>query len=180
MIAPIAADRFPEARRVAWSPSRDLLLVFSRGDGTGSDRESIALFDLATKERSRVYASAKDVSTPVWAPDGHRFSYVVAETSVHIESVEGDLTTIDLGRSVGRSAIWSPDGQTLLVIAVRSGDDSVLIPVATGSGAPAPLKIAFDTDRRLGGAPQWGPIALVRPLGPPTYGGTATDAESGV
>ena len=71
--------------------------------------------------------------------------------------------------------IWSPDGQSLLVLATGGVSESLLIPIADGAGTPTHVRLTYDADRRLGGPPQWAPLTLAAPLGPPTVAGTAAD-----
>jgi Tol biopolymer transport system component len=171
----VGAGQFPDARRLAWSPVGEDLLVFSRTDGTYGDGESIALLDLATGKRSFVFASSLDLSPPVWSPDGRRFAYIVAETNVHVETTAGESQMVSLGSTGGRSLVWSPDGRALMVLATGGVGESLLIPLADNAGSPAPVRIAYDRDRRLGGSPQWSPLTLAKPLGPPSVSGTASD-----
>lgn len=166
------------ARRVAWSPTHDALLVFSRADGPTTGNEIVSMLDLQTGERPYIFASSQDVSTPAWSPDGKRFAYVVGGETLRVEIVGGGSQSIDLGVAGGRSLTWSPDGQTVVVLGTWSGATSVVVPLNGRAGEPTQVRITFDTDRRFSGAPQWAPIAPSPSLGPPTVSGTAGDPAS--
>jgi dipeptidyl aminopeptidase/acylaminoacyl peptidase len=174
-IAAVEPGKLFGARRVAWSPSRDALLVFSRANGSTSGNESISVVDLRTGELPYVFGTSHDASTPVWSPDGNGFAYVLDGSTLHIESLGGRSRTIDLGVAGGRSLTWAPDGQAVVVLGTWSGSTSVVVPLGEGAGAPTQLEIGFDTDRRFSGAPQWAPLTMASPVGPPTLAGTAGD-----
>jgi len=174
-LAMVMPGRGYGARRVAWSPSRDALLVFSRADGPTTGNESLSVLDLQSGERPFILSSSQDVSTPAWSPDGKRFAYVVGGSTLRVETVGGGSQSIDLGVSGGRSLTWAPDGQTVVVLGTWSGATSIVVPLDGEVGEPAQINITFDTDRRFSGAPQWAPLAPAPPLGPPTLSGTAGD-----
>lgn len=166
------------ARRVAWSPSRDALLVFSRANGSTSGNESIAVVDLRTGEMPFVFGTSHNASTPVWSPDGTSFAYVLDGSTLDVETLGGRSRTIDLGSAGGRALTWSPDGQAVLVEGSWSGSTSYLVRLGDGAGAPAPLELNFDTDRRFSGAPQWAAVNPAPSTGAPTNTGTAVDAAT--
>lgn len=174
-IAMVAPSNGFGARRVAWSPSRDALLIFTRADGATVGNEGVTLLDLQAGKRPFVFGSGQDVSTPVWSPDGNRFAFVVAGSTLRIETIGGGSESIDLGVAGGRSLTWAPDGQTVVVLGTWSGATSIVVPLQDQYGEPTQVAITFDTDRRFSGAPQWAPLTLTSPLGPPTLSGTAGD-----
>jgi Tol biopolymer transport system component len=174
-IAPVQPDKLSGARRVAWSPSRDALLVFSRANGSTSGNESISVVDLLTGELPYVFGTSHDASTPVWSPDGNSFAYVLDGSTLHVEVLGGRSRTIELGFAGARALTWAPDGQAVVVVGAWSGSTSFVVPLGEGAGAPTELEIGFDSDRRFSGAPQWAPLAPVAPVGPPTVAGTAGD-----
>ncbi|HEY7035544.1 MAG TPA: hypothetical protein VH482_29660 [Thermomicrobiales bacterium] len=174
-VAAVEPDILSGARRVAWSPTRDALLVFSRANGSTSGNEGISVIDLRTGERPFIFGASNDASTPVWSPDGNSFAYVIDGSTLHVETVGGRSRTIELGFAGGRSLTWSPDGQAVVVLGTWSGSTSLLVPLGEGAGTPTHLAIGFDTDRRFSGAPQWAPLTVATPVGPPTLAGTAGD-----
>jgi hypothetical protein len=163
------------ARRVAWSPTRDALLVFSRADGASNGNEIVSMIDLATGRRPYVFGSSQDVSTPVWSPSGDRFAFVVDGATLRVETIGGGSESYDLGVAGGRSLTWAPDGETVVVLGTWSGTTSIVVPLRDEFGEPTQVRITFDTDRRFSGAPQWAPLTLAWPQSPPTFSGTAGD-----
>ncbi|MEA2596222.1 MAG: TolB protein [Thermomicrobiales bacterium] len=174
-IATIAPEKLTGARRVAWSPSRDALLVFSRADGSTSGNETVTVIDLLTGERPFIFGTSNDASSPVWSPDGRRFAYLLDGSTLRIETLGGGSEWVDLGVTGGRSLTWAPDGQAVVVLGTWSGATSLLVPLGMGAGDPTQLGMTFDTDRRFSGAPQWAPLTLPSPANPPTLAGTAGD-----
>lgn len=177
-IRSIAPNQLFGARRVAWAPTSDHLLVFARAAGSSMGNESIALFDLQTGHRQFFFSTPLDASTPVWSPDGTRFAFVVDGRVLRIEVLNGGSRSIAVSAGGGRSLTWSPDGQAIVVLGTWYGSASTLVPLTE----PGPnleftqVTFDFDMDRRFSGSPQWAPLTRsTNPAGPATYSGTAND-----
>lgn len=188
----LTGDRLPGAWSLAWSPTAERLLVFAFLGGNFYEplRSEIRLLDTATGEIGTVPSDTPHVRVPVWSPDGARFAFAEGETTVRVRSWEGEEATIDVGGKAG-AVTWAPDGGALLAAGDDPRQPSTLITL-DGSGAaagePAPVlgalpttvvPLVFDYARPFYGPPQWAPLQVAPPAGPPAIGGTGLDHDAG-
>ena len=167
--------------RVAWSPVNDRLLVYTRDPGKSFDRDRARLYllDPNSGVSAQVETGNARISMPVWSPDGTAFAYAEEDATVRVRGVVpgGRDLRIPLSGPISQFLSWSPDGHALLAAADGEGGPSFIIPLddATTPPAPAPVRLVYDTDRRLTGAPQWGPSRILPSPGLATISGTAYD-----
>jgi Tol biopolymer transport system component len=181
-IREVARGEITSPWRVAWSPVSDRLLVYTRDPGKSFDRDRARLYllDPNTGVSSQIDTGDARISMPVWSPDGTAFAYAEEDATVRVRAIApGGLNLrISLDRPISQFLSWSPDGHALLAVADREGDPSFIIPLddlATTPPVPAPIRLAYDTDRRLTGSPQWGPLRILPPPGMESISGAAHD-----
>lgn len=177
-IEALAPERVSGARRVAWAPASDHVLVFSRASNTSMGNESVALFDVQTGVRTFYFSTPIDASLPIWAPDGSRFAFVVDGRVLRIETLHGGSYRFDVGAAGGRSVTWAPNGEAVIVLGSWYGAASTIVPLpdADPGWEKDQITFDFDMDRRFSGAPQWAPVTSEGASLVTTFGGTAIDA----
>ncbi len=175
-VTQIGAGQIVDAWRLAWSPTDDHLLVYSRGARMAydADRSAIWLVDIKTGRAEDVNPWRARVAMPVWAPDGSRFAILEGDATLRVRWRDGREASTIIPRSISSVLTWSPDGSTVLVPTL-SGQDAYLVPLDTGQGTPTLIPLAYDTQSRLAGPPQWSAINPAISPSPESVGGTALD-----
>jgi Tol biopolymer transport system component len=177
--------RVPEAWRLAWSPTDERVLVYTVRSQTWYEprRMGIRLLHARTGALSTVASGTQSIFAPVWSPDGSRFAFVEGSSVVRVRAQGRGETWINVAHPISSFVSWSPDGTALLAAAVDPKQPSILLPLDEGPGAQIPVQIRYDVDYPSMGPPEWSPIHLDLPPGPPSVAGTARDPvsrESGV
>ncbi len=176
-ITQIGAGQIVDAWRLAWSPTDEALLVYSRGARMSydADRSAVWLVDTRTGTVEDVNPWRARVAMPVWAPDGSRFAIPEGDATLRVGWLDGREVRIVLPGPIAPVLTWSPDGSTVIVPTI-SGQDAYLVPLDTDQGAPVTIPLAYDTQSRLAGPPQWSAINPAVSPRPPSVGGTARDS----
>lgn len=155
-----------DARAVAWSPSAEMLLLWT----TNSDSDWFALrgsmvylVSIADKSILPVTTATQAPSRPVWAPDGIHFAYLDRGATLHVRIRTGiGDRTLELPKKGNGVISWGPGGVGIMVPALDLADPSMLVPVGERLGPVEPVVLPFD-----GGLPatdfQWGPITVPDP-----------------
>jgi Tol biopolymer transport system component len=163
--------------RVAWSPSREALLVWTRAPGQAYDADRVPLYllDMIAGSSTDLNPARARVTMAVWSPDGASFAYLEHGDRVRVRSLAGQDRTVLLAEQGSEFLSWSPDGAALLV--AGGGRPSQIVALSgNGSGRSTAFPLNYDTTRRLAGPPRWAPLNPVPDPRPPSVGGTAWDA----
>ncbi len=178
-IAEIGAGQIVDAWRLAWSPSDEELLVYSRGTRMAydADRTAVWLVNTRTGTVEDINPWRARVAMPVWAPDGSRFAIPEGEATLRVHWRDGREDRTVLSSPISAVLTWSPDGSTVIVPTL-SGQDAYLVPIDSGQGGPISIHLTYDTQSRLAGPPQWSATNPAVVPGPPSAGGTALDPAS--
>ncbi len=175
-ITQIGAGQIIDAWRLAWSPTDEQLLVYSRGTRMAydADRTAVWLVDTRSGTVEDVNPWRARVAMPVWAPDGSRFAIPEGDETLRVRWRDGREVRIILPSPISAVLTWSHDGSRVIVPTL-SGQDAYLVPLDTGQGPPTSIPLAYDTQSRLAGPPQWSAINPAVIPGPLSAGGTALD-----
>jgi len=173
----LADPRLGDAVMVTWSPAGEWLLIYGEYQGAWyeTNRTNLHLLNLADEELTDLNASERQVSPPVWSPEGERFAYVEGQTAIKIGSPGRAPASFTVDSPAAGYLSWAPDGGTLFVAAAEPTTDSTLISLDGAVGDQTALLIPYDLSAQYGGPPQWSPTHRLAPPSPPTVSGTALD-----
>jgi Tol biopolymer transport system component len=163
--------------RVAWSPSREAVVVWTRAPGQAYDADRVPLYllDMTTGLATDLNLGRARVTMAAWSPDGASFAYAEHGDRVRIRSLAGGDRTVLLVEQVTEFLSWSPDGAALIV--AGGGRPSQIVTLAgAGAGRSTAFPLIYDTTRRLAGPPRWAPLNPVSDPRPASVGGTAWDS----
>jgi Tol biopolymer transport system component len=176
----LTEQRVPNADRVAWSPTEDRLLIFAVDRSTPWYERAlttITLLDLSTGAMEEYGNQSQSVGLPYWSPDGRAFAFLEGDQVIRIHWVESGEAWVNVSRPVASILTWAPDGAALIAIASDPRQPSSLIPLDNGPGPVTDLHLTFDLASPWIGPPQWAPVKLLEPPGPPTTSGTGLDVS---
>jgi Tol biopolymer transport system component len=163
--------------RVAWSPSRELALVWTRAPGLAYDAERTPLYllDLSTGLARDLNPNRAEVTMPVWSPDGRSFAFLDHGDRLRVRTLNGGERTVLLPEPGTEFLSWAADGSAIVV--AGGGRPSQIVRLAgEGAGRSVAIPLIYDTNRRQAGPPQWSPLHPLPDPRPPSVGGTARDA----
>jgi Tol biopolymer transport system component len=176
-IASPSAGRIAHPWRVAWSPTQETIVVWTRGPDQAHDAERTPLYllDVQTGALTDLNPGRALVTMPVWSPDGRSLAYVEHWTRLRVRSLDGDDRSFLLDSPGTEFLSWSPDGAAIVV--AGGGQPSLLVWLAgENAGRSTAFTLRYDTSRRQAGPPQWSPLHSVPDPRAPSVGGTARDA----
>ena len=171
-----SAGRIAHPWRIAWSPTEETIVVWTRAPGQDYDAERTPLYllDTRTGDVTDLNPARARVTMPVWSPDGRSLAYLEHPGRLRVRSLAGRDLTFLLPESGTEFLSWSPDGSAIVV---AGGGAASMIARLSGAGAgrTTAIPLTYDTNRRQGGPPQWAPLHPAPDPRPPTVGGTARD-----
>nr|MDQ3043595.1 hypothetical protein [Chloroflexota bacterium] len=175
----IANPRLGDAVRVSWSPAGDWLLIYGEYQGAWyeTNSTSLHLLDVTTGALTDLNPAERQVSRPVWSPEGERFAYLEGQTAILIRTLELDQRSYNVISPAAGYLTWAPDGGALFVAAADSTSASRLIALDGSAPSQTALDLQYDLSAQYGGPPQWSPPHRFAPPSPPTVSGTAFDLE---
>jgi len=187
------------------APGAETLIVWSRGPGEAYEagRSPLTLVDARGGGVTDLNPGLAKVMMPVWSPDGRRIAYIENDLLLRVRTIPGipggpgsparsgqfgplgDATASErpdgadqlvvLADAPSEFLTWSPDG--LAVLLAGGGRPSMIVRLTgENAGVPEPFLLVYDTNRRQGSPPQWGPLAPAPEPRPASIGGTALDA----
>jgi dipeptidyl aminopeptidase/acylaminoacyl peptidase len=171
----IGGGEVTEPWRLAWSPTGEEILVYSRADGTSFRNGALYMVNASSGAASVIDNTRISISMASWSPDGKRFAYVVGSDRVRIVGLDGASFEVRSPRLLTGWLTWSPSSDRLLALGNPRLGDSVILEMADGHPRPSVFTLAFDSDSGNAGPPQWSPLNPVSPPGLPTTSGTALD-----
>jgi len=165
-ITDVAKHELPFAEYVTWSPTDELLLVYSSEVTSGWSESMIttlAMIDMTTGEIEDVTERSENVSIPIWSPDGSRFAFTMGSSVVQVRTVAGAKTWVNTPRAIAPFLTWSPDGSRLLAPTYDPDVASMIIVIDDGR-TTIDFKLTFDFSGVAYGPPQWSAANPLEPV----------------
>jgi Tol biopolymer transport system component len=171
----VGGDDLPEPYRIAWSPTSEQILVFSRKDGTSFDQGKLYLADVRTNAVTTVDSTNIDVSMPVWSPNGAQFAYVVRTSWIRVVDTDGQSFSLSTRVNLGGGVSWSPSSDRLLAAGSTGVGEAALATIGHDDGSIIEIPLVYDADGGDAGPPDW---AGLRGATAPAIGATPGPAAT--
>ncbi len=153
-------------RAVSWSPSADVLLLWTSpgaSEWNGANGSTIVLLSIDDLVMTPVTPATQAPSRPVWAPDGRHFAYIDRGSTLHVRVRDGiGDRGIGLPRAGDGAITWGPGGIGILIPGRESTDPPMLVPLGERLGPVTSLSRSPGDGAPISGV-RWGPLTEPAP-----------------